>query len=151
MSRAILIDTETTGLDPGLGHRVIELAAIELVNDLPSGRHFHALIDPEREVDPDAAVVHGFTTAMLRGKPRFAEIAPALVDFLGEATLIAHNAGFDATFLNAELARVPLPPLDLRPLRRHAGAGQDAVSRRSQQPRCALPTLRDRPLGAHHA
>jgi DNA polymerase-3 subunit epsilon len=112
MSRAILIDTETTGLDPGLGHRVIEVAAIELINDLPSGRHFHALIDPERDVDPEAAVVHGFTTAMLRGKPRFAEIAPALVDFLGEATLIAHNAGFDAAFLNTEFARVPLPPVD---------------------------------------
>jgi len=112
MSRAILIDTETTGLDPGLGHRVIEVAAIELVNDLPSGQHFRALIDPEREVDPEAAAVHGFTTQMLRGKPRFADIAPSLIEFLGEATLIAHNAGFDAAFLNAEFARAALPPLD---------------------------------------
>ena len=112
MSRSVLFDTETTGLDPRGGDRVIEVACLELVRDLPTGRSFHALIDPERDVPADAARVHGITTAQLRGKPRFAEMAPALLDFLGDGPLVAHNAPFDFGFLDAEFARAGLPALD---------------------------------------
>ena len=106
MSRSILFDTETTGLDPLNGDRVIEIAALELVRDLPTGVVFHRLVDPERDIDPDASRVHGLTWADLRGKPRFADIVDDLLAFIGEDPLIAHNAMFDFGFLNAELARV---------------------------------------------
>jgi DNA polymerase III subunit epsilon len=112
MIRSVLFDTETTGLDPATGDRVIEVAALELVNDLPTGRHFHHLIDPERDVPADATRIHGFTNADLAGKPKFAAIAQELLAFLGDGMLIAHNAAFDFAFLNAEFARLALPPLD---------------------------------------
>lgn len=111
MSRSVLFDTETTGLDPLRGDRVIEVAALELVNDLPTGRHFHALIDPERDIPEEASRVHGFTAADLAGKPRFAEVAEDMLAFFGDARLVAHNAQFDFGFLNAELARLGLPSL----------------------------------------
>ena len=111
MSRAVLLDTETTGLDP-VGDRVIEIAALELQNDLPTGRHFHALVDPERDVPDDVVRVHGITALHLRGKPRFAEIVPELMEFLGDGRLIAHNAAFDFAFLDAEFGRLGLPRLD---------------------------------------
>jgi DNA polymerase-3 subunit epsilon len=111
VTRTVLFDTETTGLEPELGHRVIEVAALELLNDLPTGRHFHALVDPERDVPDDATRIHGFTLADLAGKPRFAEIADELLAFLGDGMLIAHNAPFDFAFLDAEFARVGLPAL----------------------------------------
>ncbi len=94
------------------GDRVIEVACLELVRELPTGLSFHALIDPERDVPEDATRVHGMTRADLAGKPRFAEIARSLLDFLAESPLIAHNAPFDFGFLNAELARLDLPALD---------------------------------------
>jgi DNA polymerase-3 subunit epsilon len=112
VTRSVLFDTETTGLDPALGHRVVEIAAIELVNDLPTRNYFHALVDPERDMPEDAQRIHGITAAQLRGKPRFAEIAPDLLAFLGDGNLVAHNAPFDFGFLDAELARIGLPPLD---------------------------------------
>ena len=111
MTRQIVLDTETTGLDPLKGDRVIEIAAIELSNLMPTGRTFHVLLDPERDVPAEAARVHGITTAQLRGKPRFAEVAPGLLDFLGDGPLVAHNAQFDFGFLDAEFARLGLPPL----------------------------------------
>ncbi len=112
MSRSVLFDTETTGLDPLNGDRVIEIAALELINDLPTGEHFHCLIDPERDVPADATRIHGFTNAHLEGKPKFAEIADDLLAFLREDRLVAHNAPFDFGFLNAELARLKRPGLD---------------------------------------
>ncbi len=112
MTRSILFDTETTGLEPGQGHRVIEIAALELVNDLPTGRHFHRLIDPERDIPEDATRIHGFTIQHLRGKPRFAEIAEELLSFFGEDRLVAHNAPFDFAFLDAEFAALSRPRLD---------------------------------------
>ncbi len=112
MIRSVLFDTETTGLDPALGHRVVEIAAIELINGLPTRREFHALIDPERDMPEEAMRIHGISSAQLRGKPRFAEVAPALLAFLGDGDLVAHNAPFDFAFLDAELARIALPPLD---------------------------------------
>ncbi|ACI53112.1 DNA polymerase III, epsilon subunit [Gluconacetobacter diazotrophicus PA1 5] len=113
MKRAILFDTETTGLDPARGDRVIEIAALELVGDLPTGRHFHVLIHPDRDIPEEASRVHGFTLADLEGKPRFHEIADDFLAFIGQDDLIAHNARFDFGFLNAELKRAERPALSL--------------------------------------
>jgi DNA polymerase III subunit epsilon len=112
MIRSVLFDTETTGLNPAQGDRVIEVAALELTNDLPTGQYFHRLIDPERDVPEEATRIHGFTRADLVGKPRFAEIANELVTFIGDGSLIAHNAPFDFGFLNAEFALLGMTPLD---------------------------------------
>jgi DNA polymerase III subunit epsilon len=109
--RSVLFDTETTGLDPVTGDRVIEVAALELINDLPTGRHYHALIDPRRDVPADASRIHGLTNADLEGKPTFDAIAHDLIAFLGDGKLIAHNAGFDFGFLNMEFGRANLPSL----------------------------------------
>jgi len=110
--RSVVFDTETTGLDPLAGDRVIEVACLELHRDLPTGKSFHALIDPERDVPEDSTRVHGMTRADLLGKPRFAEIVQDLLAFLADSPLIAHNAPFDFGFLNAELDRLGRPPLD---------------------------------------
>lgn len=112
MSRAVLFDTETTGLDPLTGHRVIEVAAIELIRDLPSGRHFHTLLHPDRDVPDEVVRIHGITLDRLLDRPRFREIADELLAFLADDPLIAHNAPFDFGFLDSELARVRRPPLD---------------------------------------
>jgi DNA polymerase-3 subunit epsilon len=114
MAREIVLDTETTGLDPKSGHRVIEIACIEIEDLLPTGRHFHRYIDPERDIDPEAEKVHGISRASLHGKPKFAdaEIADQFIDFVGDAPLIAHNAAFDRGFINHELeqcGRAALP------------------------------------------
>lgn len=110
--RAVLLDTETTGLDPALGHRVIEVAAIELSNDLPTEQFFHCLLDPGRPIPPEATAIHGLSDADLAGKPRFADVAEELLTFLGNDPIIAHNAPFDFAFLDAELALCSLPMLD---------------------------------------
>jgi DNA polymerase III subunit epsilon len=112
MTRSVLFDTETTGLDPTTGDRVIEVAALELMNDLPTGRSFHALIHPERDIPEDATRIHGFRLADLEGKPKFADIANDLIAFLGDAQLVAHNAPFDFGFLNLEFSLLGLAPLD---------------------------------------
>jgi DNA polymerase-3 subunit epsilon len=112
MTRSVLFDTETTGLDPLTGDRVIEIAALELVRDLPTGNHFHCLIDPCRDVPEDAVRIHGITSAMLRGKPEFADIADEFLAFLGDGPLIAHNAPFDFGFLDAEFDRIGHKRLD---------------------------------------
>ncbi|MBV8094558.1 MAG: DNA polymerase III subunit epsilon [Acetobacteraceae bacterium] len=112
MNRSVIFDTETTGLEPGQGHRVLEVAAMELINDIPTGRHYHTLIDPCRDVPEDATQIHGFTSAHLAGKPRFEVIVDDLLAFLGDGKLIAHNAAFDFAFLDAELALLGLSALD---------------------------------------
>jgi DNA polymerase-3 subunit epsilon len=111
VTRAVLFDTETTGLEPQLGHRVIEVAAVELMNDLPTGKHFHQLVHPERDVPEDATRIHGFTLADLIDKPRFADIVDDLMEFFADAKLIAHNAPFDFAFLDLEFGLLGLPPL----------------------------------------
>jgi DNA polymerase III subunit epsilon len=103
--REIVIDTETTGLDPFQGHRVVEIGCIELVNRIPSGQHFHRYLNPERDVPAEAFAVHGLSVEFLKDKPPFAEIADELAAFIGDAPLVAHNAMFDLGFLNAELER----------------------------------------------
>ncbi len=111
MSREIVIDTETTGLEPSAGHRIVEIACVELENLLPTGRHFHRYVDPEREIDVDAQRVHGISNAFLVGKPRFAdpEVADAFLEFIDGADLIAHNAAFDRGFVDHELLRAARP------------------------------------------
>lgn len=109
--RKIVLDTETTGLDPRRGHRIIEIAAIELDGRKVSKRHFHYYLDPEREVDEDAARVHGFTWDMLKGRTKFADIASSFLEFIEGAELMAHNAPFDMSFINNELRLLELPPL----------------------------------------
>ena len=113
MAREIVLDTETTGLDPASGHRVIELACIELDDLIPTGRTFYRLIDPEREIDVEAERVHGISRASLQGKPMFCdiEVVEHFLEFVGEADLIAHNAAFDRNFVNTELERAGHGPL----------------------------------------
>jgi DNA polymerase-3 subunit epsilon len=107
MTREIVLDTETTGLDHKTGDRLIEIACVELVDFLPTGRTFHRLVHPERDIHPDAERVHGISLAALAGKPKFRqpEVCDAFLDFVGDAALIAHNAAFDRGFLNSELMR----------------------------------------------
>jgi DNA polymerase-3 subunit epsilon len=110
--REVVLDTETTGLDPTAGHRLVEIACIELVNHVPTERHFQCYINPERDMPEDAFKVHGLSTAFLGTQPRFIEVASAFLGFVGDSKLVIHNADFDLGFLNAELARAGLPPLD---------------------------------------
>lgn len=101
--REIILDTETTGLDPAAGDRIVEIGAVELLNHLPTGRTFHVYINPERDMPKEAEAVHGLSTAFLSDKPVFAAIAEAFLEFISDATLVIHNASFDVGFLNAEL------------------------------------------------
>jgi DNA polymerase-3 subunit epsilon len=114
--RQIVLDTETTGLEPELHHRVIEIGCVELVNRRPSGRTFHHYLNPEREIDDGALAVHGIARTDLDGQPRFAEIAEELLSFIGGAELVIHNAAFDVAFLDAELARLPGEPRQIAAL-----------------------------------
>jgi DNA polymerase-3 subunit epsilon len=109
--RQIVLDTETTGLDPKQGHRIIEVAAIEMDGRKVSDRTFHRYLNPEREIDDGAAAVHGLTLERLQNEAKFAEIAPALLEFISGAQLIIHNAPFDIGFLNAELTLAGFPTL----------------------------------------
>ena len=109
--RKIVLDTETTGLYPEQGHRIIEIAAIELDGRRVTQKHFHHYLDPEREVDEGAARVHGFTWDMLRGRAKFADIAASFLEFVDGAELIIHNAPFDMGFLNHELKLMGFPVL----------------------------------------
>ncbi len=105
--REIVLDTETTGLDPGQGHRLVELGCVELLNRIPTGATFHVHLNPERDVPAEAAAIHGLTTEFLKDKPLFADIADDFLAFIGdEAPLVIHNASFDHGFLCAELKRV---------------------------------------------
>lgn len=106
--RQIFLDTETTGLYPAQGHRIIEIAAIEMINRRPTRNHFHVYLNPEREIDPAAQEVHGITYEFLQDKPLFESISAQLIEFVRDAELIIHNAPFDLGFLNAELGRIGL-------------------------------------------
>ncbi len=107
--RQVILDTETTGLDPQQGHRIIEIGCVELINRKLTDNNFHHYLQPDRQIDEGAVKVHGITDAFLHDKPRFAAIADALIDYLQGAEVIIHNAPFDVGFLNAEFARLATP------------------------------------------
>jgi len=109
--RQIFLDTETTGLEHKQGHRIIEVAGVEMVNRRLTNRHFHKYVNPERAIDEGAQAVHGISLEFLADKPKFAAIAADFLDFIRGAELVIHNAAFDVGFLNAELARLKLPPI----------------------------------------
>jgi DNA polymerase-3 subunit epsilon len=139
--REIVIDTETTGLDPHSGHRIVEIAALELFHHVPTGRKFHCYVNPERDMPEDAYAVHGLSTEFLAGHPPFATVADEFLEFVGVDPLVIHNAEFDLAFLNAELRHIGRPPLaapavDTLTLARRrfpgAPANLDALCRRFQ-------------------
>lgn len=109
--REIIFDTETTGLDPKSGDRLVEIGCIEMVNRVPTGATFHAYFNPDRDMPAAAEAVHGLSISFLADKPRFHERAGEFLEFIGDAMLVAHNAGFDFGFVNAELEMCGLPPL----------------------------------------
>ena len=110
--RQIFLDTETTGLEHKLGHRIIEIGGVEMRNRRLTNRHFHRYLNPERDIDEGALAVHGISLDFLQDKPRFADIAGEFIDFVRGAELIIHNAPFDIGFLNAELGRLDMAPID---------------------------------------
>jgi DNA polymerase III subunit epsilon len=138
--REIVLDTETTGLDPVKGHRVVEIGAIEIINLIPSGKSFHVYLNPERDMPEEAFRVHGLSAEFLSTQKKFAEIAEEFCAFVEGAPLIAHNAEFDVKFLNAELFRLKLPAIEMDFVtdtlalarRRHPGAANslDALCQR---------------------
>ncbi len=140
MIREIILDTETTGLDPASGDRVVEIGALELVNHLPTGRTFHVYINPERDMPAEAEAIHGLSSAFLKDKPVFAAIAEEFLGFIGDAILVIHNASFDVKFLNAELGFLNQPAIQpervidslLLARQKHPGsaASLDALCRR---------------------
>lgn len=110
--REVVLDTETTGLDPSDGHRVVEVACLELVNSVPTGKTYQAYVNPSRDVPPEAEAVHGLSTAFLADKPMFGEVVDAFLAFVDDAPLVIHNAEFDLKFLNSELRQLGRLPLD---------------------------------------
>ena len=128
--REMVFDTETTGLNPAGGDRMVEIGCIEIVNRVETGRTYHAYFNPERDMPLEAQEVHGLSNLLLSDKPRFAETVEALLEFLGDAPLVAHNAGFDFGFLNYELERCGLPCVSMNRMvdtlalarQRHPGA-----------------------------
>src|SRR5690625_3990460 len=109
--REIVLDTETTGLDPRDGHRIVEIGAVELHSHLPTGRTFHVYLNPQRSMPREAQAIHGLDDAFLRDKPLFGSVAADFLAFIADAPLVIHNAGFDIAFLNAEFARIGQDPL----------------------------------------
>ena len=138
--REIILDTETTGFEPGEGHRLVEIGCIELENHLPTGQVFHCYLNPQRDVPAEAARIHGLTTEFLKDKPLFTEKVDAFLEFIGDAILVIHNAEFDMKFINAELKSAGFKGLtmarvvDTLPLARSKFPGQpanlDALCRR---------------------
>ncbi len=111
MTREIVLDTETTGLDPTVGHRIIEIACVELLHHVPTGRDFHRYVNPGRDIPDDAHAVHGLTEEFLAAHPPFEAIVDEFLAFIGSDPLVIHNAEFDLAFLNAELDRIGRPTL----------------------------------------
>ena len=113
MTREIVLDTETTGLSPREGHRIVEIGAVELINHMPTGQNFHVYLDPERDMPKEAEAVHGLSTTFLKGKPLFAAEADNFLEFVGDSVLVIHNASFDMGFINWELNAVGKPAIDM--------------------------------------
>ncbi len=140
MTREIVLDTETTGLDPAEGHRLVEIGCVELANHLPTGKTYQVYLNPMRDVPAEAARVHGLTTEFLKDKPLFTEAVGDFLDFIGDAALVIHNAEFDMKFINAELQSAGFKKIsmtrvvDTLPMAREKFPGQpanlDALCRR---------------------
>jgi len=140
MLREIVLDTETTGLDPKSGHRVIEIGCVELINHMPTGGEYHEYINPRRDVPREAFAIHGLSTEMLMDKPLFEDLADGFLEFIGDAQLIIHNASFDIGFLNWELSAIDRPNIEMGRVtdtlaiarRKHAGSPNnlDALCKR---------------------
>ncbi|MBG0809614.1 DNA polymerase III subunit epsilon [Methylosinus sp. H3A] len=138
--REIVFDTETTGLDPTKGHRIVEIGAVEISNLIPTGRTFHFYLDPERDMPEEAFRVHGLSSAFLTGQKKFREIAASFLEFVADAALVAHNAEFDMRFVNFELGLLGIAPIPFDRVvdtltmarRRHPGASNtlDALCQR---------------------
>jgi DNA polymerase-3 subunit epsilon len=111
MKREIVLDTETTGLDPASGHRVVEIGCVELQGGVPTGKFFHCYLNPERDMPPEAQRVHGLSSEFLRDKPVFASVVEEFLEFIAEDILVIHNAAFDMRFVNAELGLLGFPPI----------------------------------------
>lgn len=128
--RQIVLDTETTGIDPNEGHRIIEIGCVELIERQLTGRHYHVYINPEREVEAEAITVHGITNEFLADKPKFAEVADEFFEFIKGAELVIHNAAFDVGFMDSEFAR-------LKPVRKtadHCGVVDSLAIARAKHP-----------------
>ena len=137
MTREIVLDTETTGLDPFKGDRITEIGCVEVIDCIPTGQSFHSYVNPERDVPQEVVEITGLTTAFLADKPKFAEIAGDFLNFVGDATLVIHNAAFDMGFINAELTRAGHDPLpDDRAI------DTVAMARRRFPGRCGQPKAR---------
>lgn len=113
MIREIVLDTETTGLDPATGDRIVEIGAVELINHVPSGKYYHQYINPERDMPAEAFNVHGLSAEFLSAHPVFANVAEEFIDFIGDGILIIHNAPFDMKFINAEFSWIGRPALPM--------------------------------------
>ncbi len=111
--RQIVLDTETTGLDPFSGHRIVEIGCVEMVNHIRTGNHFHTYLNPERDMPREAENIHGLSSEFLKDKPLFKHVARSFLEFIGDDPLVIHNAGFDLKFLNAELDVLSLPLIPL--------------------------------------
>ena len=109
--REVVLDTETTGLDPRSGHRIVEIGCVELINHMATGKHFHKYLNPERDIPEQASVIHGLTEEFLSSQPVFADIAEEFEAFIGDSTLVIHNAEFDLGFINAEREKISQPPI----------------------------------------
>lgn len=159
--REIVFDTETTGRDPEFGDRIVEIGAVELWNLSPTGRTLHLYICPQCDVPDEVVRVHGLTTAFLADKPLFAALAPQIVEFFGDAPLIAHNAEFDRKFMNAEFARIGIPPIGMercidtlaiaRNKFRGASNSLDALARRFELDRFGFDLAARKGPGGHGA
>ena len=109
--REVVLDTETTGLDPRSGHRIVEIGCVELINHMATGKHFHKYLNPERDIPEQASVIHGLTEEFLSLQPVFVDIAEEFEAFIGDSTLVIHNAKFDLGFINAEREKISQPPI----------------------------------------
>src|SRR5258708_8121715 len=146
--REIVLDTETTGLDPLRGDRLVEIGCVEIFNRMPTGQTFHRHLNPERAMSAEAFAVHGLSSEFLADKPFFTEVVEDFLEFIGDAPLVIHNASFDISFINAELDRIKRPPIarerlvDTLLLARRTHPG---VSTRPPQPSPRHPLANSRP------
>ena len=149
--REIVLDTETTGLDPLRGDRLVEIGCIEIFNRMPTGQTFHRYINPERDMPAEAFAVHGLSTEFLASKPLFHEVVDEFLEFIADAPLVIHNASFDISFINAELDRIKRQADLARPAGRYAATGAPQASGRVEQARRSLLALCDRQFPPHQA